>query len=111
MIYIIVVLTILLILVVDCNTTGNAGYNTINDPNIILDFPPLTLILTDNDNSNHNSNHNTMTIDINKQNINDTNYNNVNNNIDTVANKDEIIRGEIWGLSSMKGISYYYQYY
>ena len=146
MIYILVVLIILLVLVVDCSTDSNTGamINTINDPNIVLDFPPLALILTDN-NIDNSSKHDTKTIDkttatndnnvidtkttaANNNNVIDTkttaaaNNNNVidikttaanNNNVidtktTTAANNNNvtngIIRGEIWGLTTMKGI-------
>jgi len=107
MIYILVVLIILLILVVDCNTTSNTGtmINTINDPNIALDFPPLSLILTDN-NIDNSSKHDTKTIDTkttattNNNNVIDTKTATTNNS--NVTNG--IIRGEIWGLTTMKGI-------
>jgi hypothetical protein len=132
--------------VVDCNTDSNTGamINTINDPNIVLDFPPLALVLTDN-NIDNSSKHDTKTIDkttaTNNSNVIDTkttaaNNNNVidtkttaanNNNVidtktTTAANNNNvmdtkttiaannnndtngIIRGEIWGLTTMKGI-------
>ena len=114
MIYILVVLIILLILVVDCNTTSNTGtmINTINDPNIVLDFPPLALILTDN-NMDNSSKHDTKTITTNNNNGIDTTTTATTNNsaIDTKTTDNNnnnvttgIIRGEIWGLSTMKGI-------